>query len=459
MRFPWSKKQKSRNELFEFDLNSIASLPLLAAMDKKQPFDIIFDESQLAGWCIPIYPVNQDHITLIQMTVMGYEWVLYLDCIRQRYGAEVASIVKAHIQVMGDRAPQLEIRNLLEIMDEVTKRAKLTYVGLSPVEKQFHPLELYIAYGSLFFIPGAPLFEFRHLRSREANFDAESFWQEHAPTDGLDVNLASCLIAVRNYALPFFLSWVERLNLSSEAIAYFQIEPLVPDIDHTYSWSPEPGCFERHLQRRLNNPIFPKHRRSVLPTEIVEARWRDCVEKEHLKKGVLALVETMIEGPSIVSGHDAIDSMRKAVPLIKRSYELGGNIKDSINMLWQYYDLYYKCIEEYISKLIGGEDGVRNLQEASCLEKEGLRLVEGVVGQFFRSDGPISNEDILPALLCEDIDAINRFIKASGAESILKQICHEGWVLIGERESEGFMLADVREKLSGIESSIYNEGE
>jgi hypothetical protein len=37
-------------------------------------------------------------------------------------------------------------------------------------------------------------------------------------------------------------------------------------------WSKNPGCFERHLQRRDGNVLFPLERRSVTNKSIEEAR-------------------------------------------------------------------------------------------------------------------------------------------------------------------------------------------
>ena len=37
-------------------------------------------------------------------------------------------------------------------------------------------------------------------------------------------------------------------------------------------WSTSPGCFERHLSRRLNNPLFPPSERVVTRQEFRDAK-------------------------------------------------------------------------------------------------------------------------------------------------------------------------------------------
>jgi hypothetical protein len=51
--------------------------------------------------------------------------------------------------------------------------------------------------------------------------------------------------------------------------AHFATMP--PDLE----WSENPGCFERHLKRKQDNPLFPEPDRKVTQEQIDEARERD----------------------------------------------------------------------------------------------------------------------------------------------------------------------------------------
>jgi hypothetical protein len=52
-------------------------------------------------------------------------------------------------------------------------------------------------------------------------------------------------------------------------------------------WSEKPGCFERHLQRRDGNLLFPPERRIVTYKEIEEAKEKDRAERQVFEKKLL----------------------------------------------------------------------------------------------------------------------------------------------------------------------------
>src|SRR4030066_2395679 len=58
-------------------------------------------------------------------------------------------------------------------------------------------------------------------------------------------------------------------------------------------WSDSPGCFERHLQRREGNLLFPPGRRIITRNEIEEAREKDRNEQEYFFKKINELGSQM----------------------------------------------------------------------------------------------------------------------------------------------------------------------
>ena len=60
-------------------------------------------------------------------------------------------------------------------------------------------------------------------------------------------------------------------------------------------WSAKPGCFERHLERRLGNPLFSEERRHVTWRQVKEALDHATTDSKSMPwpnlAGFMALVE------------------------------------------------------------------------------------------------------------------------------------------------------------------------
>lgn len=184
-------------------------------------------------------------------------------------------------------------------------------------------------------------------------------------------------------------------------------------------WSPTPGCFERHLQRRYNNPLFPPNRRIVTQSEVEEARARDTMEAESLRgevKEVLKLFLDLNPGQKIEMTL-GLDTARRLDGLIERAARLGGDSsKEEADLIT-------------LRKALAA-DMKRGAEEANA---PGLRealgeldlflqiLVKGWSNRFLaqmgRKDSPILPEDVVPSLLSEDKETIRLVV-----ESFAKQV-------------------------------------
>lgn len=67
-------------------------------------------------------------------------------------------------------------------------------------------------------------------------------------------------------------------------------------------WSDCPGCFERHLQRRDGNILFPPERRLILRKDIEEAVEKDRIEAQLFKIKHRAFVDSKLVATYAPSG-------------------------------------------------------------------------------------------------------------------------------------------------------------
>lgn len=162
-------------------------------------------------------------------------------------------------------------------------------------------------------------------------------------------------------------------------------------------WHEMPGCFERHLQRRYNNPLFPLGRRTVSSEELKEARKKDSNDlKEFIKQFTLWLSEA-----GKLNDKSQIDDLQHCLQdtqyLAKLAFAVGGDL------------------DEEISTLDGMEDRIRaftnmRLPEGAELLKKAhdLSAVQrnSYLAQVSRKDTPILESEQLAALLSEDTGTI-----------------------------------------------------
>lgn len=160
-------------------------------------------------------------------------------------------------------------------------------------------------------------------------------------------------------------------------------------------WSKIPGCFERHLQRRDGNILFPPERRHVSEEEIAQARKRDEMDKERFIKKVLDF-EAEIRDPLYVDEHDS-STLEKIQDLLEEAASIGGDIEHVTKILEDIEDRMMKDLNE------------KRPESSHLLEKaRSLSVLARTpfLAQHKRKDTPILENEEVPTLLCEDLPTI-----------------------------------------------------
>jgi hypothetical protein len=164
-------------------------------------------------------------------------------------------------------------------------------------------------------------------------------------------------------------------------------------------WSEVPGCFERHLQRRDGNVLFPLERRTVSKEEIAQARRRDEVDQSRFIEKVRKLGGEMdnMEDTRPLSSLQGTSSLQKVQDLLEEAASIGGNIQNAIHLL--------ESIEEKIIQLLNTSfpEGKHLLEKAKSLS---ITARIPFMAQFKRKDTPILVEEQVPTLLSEDFETI-----------------------------------------------------
>jgi len=169
--------------------------------------------------------------------------------------------------------------------------------------------------------------------------------------------------------------------------------------EDTIQWSQYPGCFERHLQRRHGNQLFPYERRNVTGDEVRLARKRDLSDQEIFVESIKRFIAEFrnIEDTAVVPPAQASAYLQKVQVLLEEAFSIGGNIQSTIKLL--------ETTEEEITRSLNKAmpSGKAMLEEARSLSSA-ARIP--FLAQSKRKDCPILSKEEVPSLLSEDDSTI-----------------------------------------------------
>jgi hypothetical protein len=213
------------------------------------------------------------------------------------------------------------------------------------------------------------------------------------------------------------------------------------------TWSDDPGQFELHLVRRINNPLFHRSRRKVTASELTEAQERDRRASGEFCRIAAEFLSAPPLSPSQSDYPVALGNRFKgALELLTLAARIGGPfqreqaeleevVKDSMDALFAYH---------------GQDDGPKDF-----LRKfEALSRMEAFMAQFGGSDCPMLNdlqEDVRSALCLDDesLSIYAQIMAGMGArgfvdksQTILAEAVKDGYPVIEARRKRGIIEAE-----------------
>jgi hypothetical protein len=169
------------------------------------------------------------------------------------------------------------------------------------------------------------------------------------------------------------------------------------DPDEKSIWSDNPGCFERHLQRREGNILFPPERRIISKKEIKDAQQKDRIEQEQFAKKINSFIERTKTIDENIPPNQASSILQEVQNLIEEAAEIGGAIESYIQVLENTEN---NIIESLNRAVPDGADLLKQAQSLSMLKRSPY------IAQISRKDSPIHKDEEIPTLLSEDLETI-----------------------------------------------------
>ena len=218
-------------------------------------------------------------------------------------------------------------------------------------------------------------------------------------------------------------------------------------------FSTYPGCWERHLQRRYNNPLFLHRIGQFITQEDIElARRKDEEERRVFQKAFEELLQEVSTLQAQVEAKIVLHLKGKIDSLYEQCAGLGGNFTAQKQGLRQLYNLIMQAI---------WASGITDPQTILELEKEvadhrmHLTLLEHpLVAHLLHPKSPILEEDIVPTLLTEDEVSLRAAMSLFNPQQ-QQILCTEARKLLVQLKTKGYPLPTAWMRLDVMEQPLY----
>lgn len=217
------------------------------------------------------------------------------------------------------------------------------------------------------------------------------------------------------------------------------------------SFRQRPGCHERHLRRKLENPLFPQGQRRPSQADLSAARHRDNEELARFTVAVQQLVGEIGKLDDTVDSTVILDLKARADRYYEQCTGLAGDQQPVKEALTRLLTVMMSALE----KGAGGDArALAELRQEQLARDMHFALLElPLTGDLLREHSPISAEELVPTLLSEPVESLAVILSLFEPAQI-SLITADGRALIDRRRQEGLDMAPAERRLSAIEAAL-----
>lgn len=250
-----------------------------------------------------------------------------------------------------------------------------------------------------------------------------------------DLEVAICLEHASQYAQAF---WEPMLAA---------IGPFNPASYSTWRWSARPGAFERHLQRRHNNPLFPEARRHVTAADVYYARVRDAQELQDVRRALSAVFEELNKGDLPFDWYPHLNGLREQLDEAYDALQRAGG-DEHLEQSWA--SMRKHVMDVWRTALGDDANALANLDRAEESTALGFAEAHDWVNQMTHPSKPIPPEDVAAALLSEPVEQVAKTVERLGEGEALAGLRKLALQVVLEALAEGHKVPQHREKLAAL---------
>jgi len=398
----WEKE----NPLTKFDPHVAAYAVFRRMVDRKEPFNEWRPEGE---------PIPGEADACVELFVWAYQLQVYLDLLEKKFGPDIAKIVESHLLILmnkGDGSLGTSMRRWFDVI----RAARYSQEHDERIDPAIQ-VDCNIAKALL-----------KTISASEEEKAAIFFYLGHSLT------LGRIIAEIR------FGRLVDSMQFRPESIIGVRKAE-----ESAVRWSDAPGCFERHLQRRFRNPLFPLNRRDISSSELADAQARDAADFASFFHDFDGMIRGACSDdlPQTFSTH--LKLRKETEELLVRAAEIGAIAQKQKASLQDFYATIVKTLRDGCAT-----EEVPALEQALQTSYQLQRThTNDFVAQLERKDGPISGAEVLPSVLSEDVETVRLVVEVFD-ESLLTAMRRLTTELLAEARAEDYVLQDGQEKLSAM---------
>lgn len=219
----------------------------------------------------------------------------------------------------------------------------------------------------------------------------------------------------------------------------------------TMNFSTSPGPFERHLKRRLLNPLFPQPEKELTQQDITEAQKKD---EENLLN-FMNYFQSVVKKTTELGMHSESDVVLEIKEQLDECYATScampgdhDNLKEAIRRL-------ITAIMAAIRKGAEGDpSALKKLDEEDVARKMHNELHERkLIADLMLEDSPIAENELTPTLLNEDADDLQAALQLFSAEQ-LDLIVKDAQTLLEKLRKEGHEIPHAWERFQQMKQTL-----
>jgi len=177
---------------------------------------------------------------------------------------------------------------------------------------------------------------------------------------------------------------------------------------HT-KFSAQPGAYERHLQRKYNNPLFSTADQHLLTQEVEQAREKDQQDLAAFFEAFQDTVQDAVELSDSVESEILLDLKEKLERLYVQSPTLAGNLA-------QHQEALQKLINVCMTGIRKGAEqdpaALKKINDEIIAREVFFELIENkMVADLLRGDEIIHESEMIPSILSESLESLTKVLE------------------------------------------------